>query len=60
LDCRNYALAAFKALSPDLDAIDRRLKAAETERKQNAPQYTKQKPGKKKNKTAHNKYFDDW
>ncbi len=28
LDCRNYALAAFKALPKDLDAIDRRLKAA--------------------------------
>lgn len=28
LDCRNYALAAFKALPADLDAIDRRLQAA--------------------------------
>lgn len=28
LDCRNYALAAFKAMPKDLDAIDRRLKAA--------------------------------
>ncbi len=27
LDCRNYANAAFEALDPDLDAIDRRLKA---------------------------------
>ena len=26
LDCRNYALAAFKVLPKDLDAIDRRLK----------------------------------
>lgn len=26
-DCRNYANAAFKALDPDLDAIERRLKA---------------------------------
>ena len=28
LDCRNYAMAAKRALEPDLDAIDRRLKAA--------------------------------
>lgn len=26
LDCRNYALAAFRALNPDLDAIEQRLK----------------------------------
>ncbi len=28
LDCRNYAMAAFKALPKDLDAIDRRLQQA--------------------------------
>ena len=28
LDCRNYALAAFKVLPVDLDALDRRLKIA--------------------------------
>lgn len=28
LDCRNYAMAAFKALSADLDEIDNRLKNA--------------------------------
>ena len=27
LDCRNYALAAFKALPANLDEIDKRLKA---------------------------------
>ena len=26
LDCRNYANAAFKALNPNLEAIDRKLK----------------------------------
>lgn len=26
LDCRNYALAAFRVLDPDLDAVERRLK----------------------------------
>jgi len=28
LDCRNYALAAFKALAVDLDGIDRKLQAS--------------------------------
>lgn len=32
LDCRNYALAAFKVLPVDLDAIDRRLKIARGKR----------------------------
>lgn len=32
LDCRNYALAAFKALPKNLDEIDRRLKEAGGER----------------------------
>ncbi len=35
LDCRNYALAAFKALPLDLDAIDKRLKIAKGEKKAN-------------------------
>lgn len=26
LDCRNYALAAFRVLAPDLDAVERRLR----------------------------------
>ena len=30
LDCRNYALAAFKAMAPDMDAILRRRKAPKT------------------------------
>lgn len=28
LDCRNYALAAFRMIDPDLDAIERRMKGA--------------------------------
>lgn len=39
LDCRNYAMAAFKTLAIDLDAIDRRLKAA-----RGKPQEVKTKP----------------
>ena len=29
LDCRNYALAAFRVLDPDLDAVERRMKGPE-------------------------------
>ena len=29
LDCRNYALAAFRAWDPDLDAVERRLRGIE-------------------------------
>lgn len=34
LDCRNYALAAFRVLDPDLDAVERRLKVQETQRRE--------------------------
>ena len=37
LDCRNYALAAFRALDPDLDAVERRLRGL-------APMQTEKKP----------------
>lgn len=65
LDCRNYALAAFKALPLDLDAIDRRLIQAKklaqqiAENPQRAP-VKKPTPPKVPKKTAHNKYFDEW
>lgn len=66
LDCRNYALAAFKALPADLDAIDRRLKNAaagklptvaigETARKT----VTKKKPRKPGGKSTIGDY-NDW
>lgn len=65
LDCRNYALAAFKALPANLDAIDRRLKEARgqaaaegvatpTAAKSPRPQ-RRQKPS-----SALKKYYDDW
>ena len=41
LDCRNYALAAFAALSPNLDAIERRLKG-----QTQPPEQTKPTPAK--------------
>lgn len=62
LDCRNYALAAFKALPADLDAIDRRLKASTAEAPQEAlqrPQGAKKKP-KRGTKSSVDKYFDEW
>lgn len=34
LDCRNYALAAFRVLDPDLEAVERRLKGIPAERVQ--------------------------
>ena len=62
LDCRNYAMAAFKALPVDLDAIEQRLKAAASDNYKPAPApMPVKKPVKKKTRgTTHNKYFDDW
>lgn len=53
LDCRNYANAAFRALNPNLDAIERKLKGAAQEIKQQA------KPRKKQRKPR-DLYGDDW
>jgi phage terminase large subunit GpA-like protein len=66
LDCRNYALAAFKALPLDLDAIDKRLKIAKGEKSKSTParQHTSpvQKTVTRRRKTGAklNKYYDDW
>lgn len=64
LDCRNYALAAFKALPIDLDAIEQRLNAVIKEKNKSMPvlQHSTQKPvaKKKKDGATHNKYYDDW
>ena len=66
LDCRNYALAAFKALPLDLDAIDKRLKIAKGEKSKSMParQHTSpaQKTVTRRRKTGAklNKYYDDW
>lgn len=58
LDCRNYAIAAFKAFSPDLDAIDAKLKSLESG-EETAQIKKPLPPSPKKRKTA-GKYFDDW
>lgn len=63
LDCRNYALAAFKVLPKNLDEIDRRLKEAGGERAPAPvatpvmpPPAVKQRPKRRSGK----KYYDDW
>jgi phage terminase large subunit GpA-like protein len=56
LDCRNYANAAFKVLSPDMDAVLRRLKGQPLS-KDDAPK----KPTAKKPKgSSLSKYYDEW
>jgi len=61
LDCRNYALAAFKALPSDLDAIARRLKTDGDEQPTEviAPAVQPKKPQRRKNKAV-SKIYDDW
>ena len=63
LDCRNYALAAFKALPENLDEIDRRLKEAGGKRAPTPvatpvtpPPAARQRPKRRSGK----KYYDDW
>ena len=65
LDCRNYALAAFKALPIDLDAIDDRLKIAKNQKNKSVPSQPQQQPvqrvvKRKKGGSAQKKYYDDW
>lgn len=64
LDCRNYALAAFKALPVNLDEIDRRLKEARGQTpKQNAvkhPTPAVSKKPKVKKKSALDQYYESW
>ena len=65
LDCRNYALAAFKAIPTNLDEIDRKLKAARG-KAPSAPVATapvatpKRKAKPKKRGSALDKYYDRW
>lgn len=60
LDCRNYALAAAKALSPDFDALERRLKGM-PERAETPDSATRRATQKKTRKQGGAKdYYDDW
>ena len=47
LDCRNYALAAFRTLDPDLDAVERRLRGLEA----TVPKSAQEKPRRRKKTT---------
>ena len=62
LDCRNYAMAAFKVLPADLDAIDARLKAARGQAiRQSAPATAPKRPAVQPRRgAALDKYYDDW
>lgn len=53
LDCRNYAMAGFRIVDPDLDAIERRLKGLDEQK----PVAQQPKPKKKKRRDL---YGDEW
>lgn len=53
LDCRNYALAAFRVLDPDMEAVERRLNNVTDERAQ-----TKERP--KRRKTVKRREAAEW
>lgn len=60
LDCRNYALAAFKALPKNLDEIDRQLKAASGARILAPPSASITPPTRRTAQRSRQKYYDDW
>lgn len=60
LDCRNYALAALRALPVNLDEIDRRLKEARGQVVREQPKTAPPKRPVPKRQSALEKYFDDW
>ena len=64
LDCRNYAMAAFKALPADLDKIDRKLKEMSGARRESVATQSVTEPAarpqaRQKNRTLE-RYYDDW
>ena len=65
LDLRNYAQAALKALSVDMDAIDKRLKEARQKRKEQpivapSPPSTQTRQRAQRKGPSLDKYYDDW
>lgn len=56
LDCRNYALAAFRVLDPDMDAVERRLRG-KSELVKEPPAQVKSRPKVRKNRVASG---DEW
>ncbi len=63
LDCRNYAMAAFKALAPDLDELAIGIKDAKRSKKtrkpEDSPQVQQAAKPRRQNKAVKNLY-DDW
>lgn len=61
LDCRNYALAAFRSLAADLDAIDRRLLALKRDPSAaQLPTNTAQPAPKRKKQGGAAAHYDAW
>lgn len=60
LDCRVYALAAFKTLPVDLDAIDRRIKTAQGKRPPSDAQSKPQKIRRRGTVKPRDAGYDDW
>ena len=60
LDCRNYALAAFKCTPANLDEIDRRLKAARGKAVPAGVATPRVHRPKKKTGSTVEKYYDEW
>lgn len=60
LDCRNYALAAFKALPKNLDEIDRQIKAASGVRVPAPPSANITPPKRRPAQRSRQEYYDDW
>ena len=60
LDCRDYAIAACKAIQPDFDALERRLRGTSAQEKTTVatPPNTAQKP--KRTGAKNKKYYDEW
>ena len=60
LDCRNYALAAFRALDPDMDAEENRLRGASAARLDVQPATAKQaaQRAEKRECTAKSRAYD--
>ena len=60
LDCRVYALAAFKALPVELDAVDQRLKQARGKRPPSEGQAPAQQPRRRGPIKPKDTGYDDW
>ncbi|MCD8201265.1 MAG: phage terminase large subunit family protein [Clostridia bacterium] len=62
LDCRNYAMAALKALPHSLDEIDRKLKAARGVKVEGAaaPKPAPVKQQQRRQGSTLDRYYDEW